>query len=239
MLNQRHKYSILFLVCDANLGLLMQKNFLETEIQIDVTYDPEIGIQKALSNKYDLLIMDSQRYPIKCFETLEKIRIVNQRIPVIILGKKDNSESAIKTYKNGGNLFHYKPPNFQLLEAEIRYLLLDIPKNAVLKMHDIQIDLTNRIIKRSKCEIKLTKNEFNLIALLIKNPGRVITREKIISAVLDCNKDVEYAAVDTMISRVRKKLSEHGTEKVIETVVKIGYRLNPIYTESYKVRHYP
>ncbi len=238
MLTKKFKYSILFLVCDANLGLLMQKNFLDTEFLVDVTYNPEIGIEKALSNKYDLLIMDSQKSPKKCFEILERIRVINQSIPVIILGKKDNGENEIKTYRSGGNLFHYKPPNFPLLEAEIRHLLLDISKNALVTMHDIQIDLTSRIIKRSECEIKLTKNEFNLLVLLIKNSGKVISREKIISDILNYNKDVEYAAVDTMISRVRKKLSQHGEEKVIETVVKIGYRLNPLYTKSCKVRHY-
>jgi len=238
MLTPKFKYSILFLVCDANLGLLMQKNFLNTEFLIDVTYNPDIGIEKALSNKYDLLIMDSKKSPKQCFEILGRIRAINQSIPIIILGKKDNGENEIKTYRSGGNLFHYKPPNFPLLEAEIRHLLLDVSKNAILTMNDIQIDLTSRIIKRSGCEVKLTKSEFNFLVLLVKNSGKVITREKIISDILNYNKDVEYAAVDTMVSRIRKKLSQHGEEEVIQTVVKIGYRLNPVYTKSCKIRHY-
>lgn len=105
-------------------------------------------------------------------------------------------------------------------------------------MGDIEIDLTSRVIKRKQKEINLTKSEFNLLLLLIKNREMVISREKIITNILNNNKDIGYAAVDTMISRVRKKLSQYGSESVIDTVVKVGYRLNPIYIKNCKIKHY-
>jgi len=238
MLSPKFRPSILLIICDANIGWLFQKNLIDTEFNLNITYNPEAGIQKALSNKYDIVLIDLQDTSEKCLDTLIRIRDINRNIPIIILGDKEDTESEINTYKLEGNLFHSKPPNFPLLEAEIRQLLFYKFKNILVHMGDIEIDLTSRIIKRKQKEIKLTKSEFNLLLLLIKNREKAISREKIISDILNYNKDIEYAAVDTMISRVRKKLSQYGSENVIDTVVKIGYRLNSSYIKDCKIKHY-
>ncbi len=238
MLRQKFRPSILLIICDANIGWLFQKNFLNTEFIFNIAYNQETGIQKALSNKYDLVLIDLQDTSETYFDILIRIRYINRNIPIIILGDKEETENEINSYKFGANLFHPKPLNFPLLEAEIRQLLFYKLKNVLVIMKDIKIDLTSRIIKRKQKEINLTKNEFNLLLLLIKSREKAISREKIISDVLNYNKDIEYAAVDTMISRIRKKLSQYGNENVIETVVKIGYRLNPSYIKNCKVKHY-
>ena len=238
MLSQKFRPSILLIICDANIGWLFQKNLLSTEFQISLAYNAETGIKKALSNKHDIVLIDLQDTSEACFNTLVCIRNVNRDIPIIILGEKEDTESQINTYKLGGNLFHSKPLSFPLMEAEIRQLLFYRLKNVLIQMGDIEMDLTSRIIKRKEKEIKFTKSEFNLLLLLIKNRYMAISREKIISDVLNYNKDIEYAAVDTMISRVRKKLSPYGDESVIDTVVKVGYRLNPAYIKNCKIKHY-
>jgi len=238
MLSQKFRPSILLIICDANIGWLFQKNLLSTEFQISLAYNAETGIKKALSNKHDIVLIDLQDTSEACFNTLVCIRNVNRDIPIIILGEKEDTESQINTYKLGGNLFHSKPLSFPLMEAEIRQLLLYRLKNVLIQMGDIEMDLTSRIIKRKEKEIKFTKSEFNLLLLLIKNRYMAISREKIISDVLNYNKDIEYAAVDTMISRVRKKFSPYGDESVIDTVVKVGYRLNPAYIKNCKIKHY-
>lgn len=238
MLSQKFRPAILLIVCDTNISWLLQKNFLETEFTFNITYNPDTGVQKALSNRYDIILIDFQNAAEICFEVLNRIRAVNKELPVIILGQKDGTESEINTYKYGGNLFHSKPPSFALLEAEVKQLLFYKANNLLVSMGDIEIDLTSRIIRRKEEEINLTKSEFNFLLLLIKNPRRVITREKIISDILNYNKDVEYAAVDTMVSRIRKKLSQHGDQEVIDTVVKIGYRLNPMYVKSCKIKQH-
>jgi len=238
MLSQKFRPSILLIICDANIGWLFQKNLLSTEFQISLAYNAETGIKKALSNKHDIVLIDLQDTSEACFNTLVCIRNVNRDIPIIILGEKEDTESQINTYKLGGNLFHSKPLSFPLMEAEIRQLLFYRLKNVLIQMGDIEMDLTSRIIKRKEKEIKFTKSEFNLLLLLIKNRYMAISREKIISDVLNYNKDIEYAAVDTMISRVRKKFSPYGDESVIDTVVKVGYRLNPAYIKNCKIKHY-
>lgn len=238
MLSQKFRPSILLIICDANIAWLIEKNFLNTEFSLDIAYNPETGIKRALSNKHDIVLIDLPDTSETCFETLIRIRDVNRSIPIIILGEKEEIEKEINTYKLGGNLFHSKPFNFPLMEAEIRQLLYHKSKNILVCMGDIEIDLTSRIIKRKQKEIYLTKSEFNLLLLLIKNRQKAISREKIISDILNYNKDIEYAAVDTMISRVRKKLSQYGSERVIDTVVKIGYRLNSFYIKNCKIKQY-
>jgi len=238
MLSPKFRPSILLIICDANIGCLFQKNFLDTEFYISIAYNSETGIKKALSNKYDIVLIDLQEKAKECFKTLIRIRDVNRNIPIIVIGNKEDHESQINTYKLGGNLFHSKPISFPLIEAEIRQLLFYKFKKILIQMGDIEIDLTSRVIKRKQKEINLTKSEFNLLLLLIKNREMVISREKIITNILNNNKDIGYAAVDTMISRVRKKLSQYGSESVIDTVVKVGYRLNPIYIKNCKIKHY-
>ena len=238
MLIPKFRPSILLIICDANIGCLFQKNFLNTEFYISIAYNSETGINKALSNKYDIVLIDLQEHSEECFKTLIRIRDVNRNIPVIVIGNREDNESQINTYKLGGNLFHSKPISFPLIEAEIRQLLFYKFKKILIQMGDIEIDLTSRVIKRKQKEINLTKSEFNLLLLLIKNREMVISREKIISNILNNNKDIGYAAVDTMISRVRKKLSQYGSESVIDTVVKVGYRLNSAYIKNCKIKHY-
>lgn len=238
MLSQKFRPSILLIICDANIGCLFQKNLLNTEFYVSIAYNAETGIKKALSNKYDIVLIDLQEQPKECFNILICIRNVNRSIPIIILGEKEDTENQINTYKLGGDLFHSKPISFPLIEAEIRQLLFYRLKNVLVQMGDIEMDLTSRIIKRKGREIRFTRSEFNLLLLLIKNRNMAISREKIISDVLNYNKDIEYAAVDTMVSRVRKKLSQYGDESVIDTVVKVGYRLNPVYIKNCKIKHY-
>ncbi|HNR53406.1 MAG TPA: response regulator transcription factor [Candidatus Dojkabacteria bacterium] len=238
MLSQKFRPSILLIICDANIGCLFQKNLLNTEFYVSIAYNAETGIKKALSNKYDIVLIDLQEQPKECFNILICIRNVNRSIPIIILGEKEDIENQINTYKLGGDLFHSKPISFPLIEAEIRQLLFYRLKNVLVQMGDIEMDLTSRIIKRKGREIRFTRSEFNLLLLLIKNRNMAISREKIISDVLNYNKDIEYAAVDTMVSRVRKKLSQYGDESVIDTVVKVGYRLNPVYIKNCKIKHY-
>jgi len=238
MLSQKFRPSILLIIYDANIAWLFQRNFLETEFILNVAYNSETGIKRALSNKNDLVIIDLQETSEECFNTLISIRNINRSLPIIVLGDKERSENEISTYNLGGNLFHPKPLNFPLMEAEIKQLLLYKSRNVFVHMRDIEMDLTTRIIKRRDNEIKLTKTEFNLLLLLVKHRTKAISREKIISDILNYSKDIEYAAVDTMISRVRKKLARYGDERVIDTVVKIGYRLNPSYVKSCKIKHY-
>lgn len=238
MLSQKFRPSILLIICDANIGCLFQKNLLNTEFSVSIAYNAETGVKKALSNKYDLVLIDLQDTSEPCFKTLIRIRDVNRNIPIIVIGDKEDNESQINTYKLGGNLFHSKPISFPLIEAEIRQLLFYRLKNVLVQMGDIEMDLTSRVIKRKEKEINLTKSEFDLLLLLIKSREMAISREKIISDVLNYNKDIEYAAVDTMISRVRKKLAQYGSENVIDTVVKVGYRLNSVYIKNCKIKHY-
>ncbi len=238
MLSQKFRPSILLIIYDANIAWLFQKNFLETEFILNIAYNPETGIRKALSNKYDIVLIYPQDASETCFNTLTRIRDINRNIPIIIFGDREKTEIEINAYKLGGNLFHHKPLNFPLMEAEIRQLLFDKSRKIFVRMRDIEVDLTSRTIRRKQKEIKLTKTEFNLLLLLIKHREKAISREKIITDILNYNKDIEYAAVDTMISRVRKKLAKYGNERVIDTVVKIGYRLNTSYIKNCVIKHY-
>lgn len=194
----------------------------------------EDGFKNIQTNEYLILIIDCdfQRNEDRYF--LSEIKHHNASIPILIIGEKKES-LEILSYSLGANIYHNKPIRFKLLCAQIEQLLSFFKQKVTLELDDIQIDVSTRTFRVGKDKVNLTYNEFCLILFLVRAEGGVVNRETIVTHIFNCNKNISYAAVDTMISRIRKKLSLDITKPFIQTVYNCGYRINPNYFDNLKV----
>jgi DNA-binding response OmpR family regulator len=227
-----YKPQLLFVFCNATLASTINKYFERKDYNIDITYNCKDALTKIMSNKYELLMLEKPKIEDHCTELIRTVRSSDNYIPIIVLDEKDSDSTNI--YRSGANLTHYKPLNPRLLEVQIEQLIQYRRGKYKIKMLDIEINLKTREVRRNRKKVKLTKQEFNLLLLLINAEGHIIHKSKIISNIMDYNKYVQNGAVDTLICRTRNKLAEYGERKIIETVIGSGYKISNMYQKSCK-----
>jgi len=191
-------------------------------------------IPKVLFNKYTLLIVDLNLTQEKNALAINKIREQNLLLPIIAIGP-NNPTYEIASYRLGINNYHHKPINCELLRAQILHLTSFFQKNIILEFGNIKIDLVNQIFTINNKKIVFTYQEFHLIFLLMKSNGNILNRNKICSCFAGNHKDISYAAIDTLVSRIRSKLKPYLKTPLIQTEYKLGYRIAPIYLKDYHI----
>jgi two-component system copper resistance phosphate regulon response regulator CusR len=233
-----YKTNILLIEDDANLSLTINKTLAEEEIKLDVAYSGEDGLNKALTNKHNLILLDIGLPGMTGLEVLKRIRDIGNTVPVIIITSEGSVNTEIQAYNNGANFFHRKPINFELLLAQIRNLLPESELDYEVTMKDIVINTKERSIFKKGKKVNLTKSELDLVIMLTESNGSIFSRNKIIANLMNYNKDLENSAVDTMVCRIRKKISKYGDEEFIETVPKEGFRINLDYIHNPEVVYF-
>lgn len=221
------KTKILIAEDDRSLNFLV-KSFLENKnFEIQSCIDGEQAIKLSKSQEFDLAIIDLFLPKFNGITVLRRIRDKSQNCPVIMITDSFSEINEIETYKSGANILHKKPINYNILEAQVNSLIKPKEKQIHLEIGDLYINPKLRLCIKDKKEIYLTYNEFNLLYLFASNPGRIFSRDEILSKVLDSS--ASHGAVDTLVSRLRSKVGTYNNNSVIETVVKSGFRLSIKY----------
>ncbi|MCD8299989.1 MAG: response regulator transcription factor [Clostridiales bacterium] len=170
---------------------------------------------------YDLILLDIMLPGIDGFELMEYIRPLE--IPVIFITAKNSTPDKVKGLRMGADDYIVKP--FEIIEllARVEAVLRRNHKiDEVLKVADLTIDLRSRVVKKGEEPITLTKKEFDMLVLFVQNPGVALYRETIYERVWGGEYLGNSRTVDLHVQRIRKKC---GLENVIQSVHKVGYRL--------------
>ncbi len=223
---------ILIIDDDIKLVFLLKKFLNLKNFKVDVRYSALDTLRILDREKFDLIIIDMDLDKGTGLSLLQRIRNIGIETPTIMTAENYSLEYEIESYECGTNLFHKKPIELKLLEAQIKALTRNIVFNEVFEVGDFKVDMCSKVVFRKDLQIDLTKLEFNLLLLFLKSNGRLYSRDEILSKVFYNNSDVSYGAVDTLISRLRKKLGESSESYFIETVFKSGYRLNSLYFQK-------
>jgi DNA-binding response OmpR family regulator len=212
---------------DINLSFFLHTYFKRHDYFIDNTYTAQDGIKKFLSNKFDLALIDIRLSDCNGLDIAQKIRKVSSTFPIIIITDNIDVKDEIKSYDIGVNLFHKKPIVYSLLLSQIKAILkFNNTLNEKTHIKDTVIDHTHRIVNKKGQSVKLTPNEHKLLKLFLNYSYQVFTREDITLKILNNNRDSNLNAVDTLISRLRRKVGKIEDKELIETVYKLGYRVN-------------
>lgn len=213
---------------DASLSILLDRFLRNNSFHVYRAKNALRGIKLVDKNLVDLYILDLGLPDKNGVEVLKYIRSKDFDIPIIVITGFNSIDTEINSFKYGATLFHKKPINFDLLIAQINTCLKKVDNRNTIEIEGLVIDSQRYLVENNGVLLELTRKEFKFLNLLLKNHSKIFTREEIVSKVLDSNKLVSNSAVDTLVSRVRRKLYTDKPD-LIETVFGIGYRVNPKY----------
>jgi two-component system, OmpR family, response regulator CpxR len=220
------------LIVDDDQGLVsLLQRFLQNEgFQVYAVYDHRSGLEAALSGEYDVMVLDVMLPGGSGFELLKSLRS-SSRMPVILLTARGDAVDRILGLESGADDYVPKPFDPRELAARIRAVLRrsleshsDAAGDESLTVGDISLALFSRTALCSGIAVELTGAEFNMLELLLRRAGAVVTREELAQAALGRPLSAFDRSVDVHVSRLRKKLGcVPGGEERIRPVRGIGY----------------
>jgi len=222
----------ILVVDDEKLLVKGIKFNLENEgYTVEACYDGEEAVELARSGGYDLIILDLMMPKKDGLEACQEIRSFST-VPIIMLTARSEDADLLMGFESGADDYMTKPFNILELKARVRALLRRAsiaapaarPKLSVLSRGHITVDEERRRVTKSGQEIELTMKEFDLILFLMKNPGRVYSRENLLDLVWGYDYQGDTRTVDVHVRRLREKLElDPANPRYIATKWGVGY----------------
>lgn len=205
------------------------KEGLELEsYAVDVAFDGLDGYNAAVNDDYDLILLDVMMPEMNGYDVVKKLRDDGKHTPVLMLTAKDQNKDIVQGLDSGADDYLQKPFSFEVLLARIRALLRR-PQEAiqhVIKIEDLTVDLTNHEVKRGGKNIKLSSKEYAVLEYLVRNSGKVLSKNNIMTHVWDFDADILPNNVEVFIAYLRNKIDKpFKGPKLIHTIRGFGYRV--------------
>jgi DNA-binding response OmpR family regulator len=205
------------------------KGLEEEGFETDIAYDGLIGKKKALTQKYDLIILDLNIPHVNGFEVCKEIRKQNTLTPVLMLTALGTTKDKLEGFDAGTDDYLLKPFEFKELLARIKVFLKRTSNitfhNDILKIADLEMNLESKTVLRSGKNINLTSKEYQLLEFLLRNKNKVISRVEIAEKVWNINFDTGTNIIDVYINFLRNKVDKTYPNKLIHTKIGMGFIL--------------
>lgn len=219
---------ILVVEDDETIALFVGNGLKQAGYAVDHAFEGEAGLHLALTESYDLVILDLMLPKIDGLTVLTRLRQENRSLPVIILSAKGTVDDRVKGLQSGSDDYLVKPFAFSELLARIQALLRrasGVAETTRLTAADLSMDLLSRQVSRAGRRIELQPREFALLEYLMRNKGRVVSKTMIMEHVWDYNFDPQTNVIEARMSRLRDKIDNSFETKLIHTVRGAGYVL--------------
>ena len=212
---------------EKKVASFVRKGLEEEGYAVDVAADGESGLELALDQVHDLIILDIHLPRMNGLRVLQELRRKKVKIPVLLLTVRATIEDKVLGLDAGADDYLTKPFAFQELVARVRALLRRRAEAEppVLQIADLVLDPARRTVFRGGEKIELTAKEYTLLDYLMRNPGRVLTRTLIGEHVWDYDFDTATNVIDVYVNYLRKKIDAGRETKLIHTVRGVGYML--------------
>jgi two-component system, OmpR family, copper resistance phosphate regulon response regulator CusR len=220
---------ILVIEDEQKTGAYLKKGLQESGHSVDVATDGAEGLLLAEDEGYDVIVLDVMLPTMDGWSVLKSLREKRLTTPVLFLTARDDVHDRVHGLELGADDYLVKPFAFVELLARVRTLARRGParESELLKVADLEIDVTRRRVRRGSARIDLTPREFALLQLLVQHQGEVMSRTQIASYVWDMNFDSDTNVVEVAIRRLRMKIDEDFPVKLIQTVRGVGYVIDP------------
>lgn len=204
------------------------KEGLEDEAYaVDVAHDGDEGYRTATTDDYDVIILDVMLPEMNGYEVCRALRKDGNQTPILMLTARDAERDIVEGLDMGADDYLAKPFSFEVLLARLRALLRrpNGRLEEVLRVGDLTLDPSLKKVTRANQEISLTAKEYAVLEYLMRNAGKVLSKEQIISHVWDFDADVLPNNVEIFIMFLRRKIDKPFGSKLIHTVPGFGYKL--------------
>ncbi len=222
---------ILVIEDDRRISDNLVKGLAKNGFDTDVAFDGHVGLKKAISEPFDLVILDINLPLMNGFDVCFAIRGQKPSLPILMLTALGEIEDKVEGLDNGADDYIVKPFDFRELFARINALLRrnsQVPIKAIkeiLRVADLEIHLDKKVAVRAGKIIDLTAREFALLEYLTRNRGRVLSKMDIAENVWDLNFDSSTNIIEVYINYLRKKIDKDFQPKLIHTKSGLGYVL--------------
>lgn len=231
-MNKQHR---ILLIEDEPKVASSIKNWLEDQqFIVEIAPDGAVGRHLALSQTYDLILLDLNLPYVDGYEVCRSIRERFLQVPVIILTALGGIDKKLAGFDLGADDYLVKPFDLRELLVRIRAQLKrtapaqDQSGDEVLRVADLEVDTAFKTVSRAGQPIELTAKEYALLEYLMRKNGRVATRSEITEQVWDVNFDTGTNVVDVYINFLRRKVDRHFDPKLIHTKQGMGYYLKAL-----------
>jgi two-component system, OmpR family, response regulator len=219
---------LLFVEDDIKIAQFVVSGLKEAGYAVDHAIDGEEGLHLALTEPYDLAIVDLMLPKLDGLTLIEEVRKKEIHTPVLILSAKRSVDDRVKGLQTGSDDYLVKPFAFSELLARVQALIRRstlVTAPSELKVADLTLDLNARRIFKADKEIVLQPLEFSLLEYLMRNAGRVVSKTMIMEHVWDYNFSPQTNVVEARICYLRDKIDKDFDVKLIHTVRGVGYVL--------------
>lgn len=183
-------------------------------------------VDYILKQNADLVLLDINLPVFDGYFICREIRKTSE-VPIIVVTSRDSEVDELMSMNLGADDFVTKPYNTQILLARIESILKRVNRNLavqdILEYKDIKVNLSNGTVAYNKKTVEITKNELKILSYLLKNRGNIVSREKLMNYLWDCEMFIDDNTLSVNVTRIRKKLEEIGVKDVIETRRGLGY----------------
>ena len=226
--NQLIPMKILLVDDETELSDPLTRILLREGYQVDVANDGAAGMELALNNNYDLLILDWMLPHKSGIEICRSVRSHSLLTPVLFLTAKDTVDDRVDGLDAGADDYLVKPFELRELLARVRALLrrstIENPQGDRLKVADLELDLENQIAYRQDKAIDLSEKEIKLLTYFMEHPDRLLTHEEIYSYLWQAEEQPSSNVLAALVRLLRRKIETKQSTQLIHTVYGKGYR---------------
>lgn len=205
----------------------LKSGLAATGYVVDACANGEDGLWFALSNEYDLIILDVMLPKVSGLEILRRVRAAEKNTPVLLLTARDAVEDRVEGLDLGADDYLTKPFAFSEFIARVRARVRarHQVRKPVLVVGDLSLDTVGHVVKRADQTIDLTPREFAVLEYLMLRAGSIVTRTELYERLYEFASDPDSNALDVFVSRIRRKLTVPGRPPPIQTRRGYGYIL--------------
>jgi DNA-binding response OmpR family regulator len=218
---------VLIIEDEKGMAELLKKGLEEENHRIALAFDGLEGLELARVYEFDVIVLDLMLPKVDGFEVARRLRHSGNQTPILILTARDAVPDIVKGLDLGADDYLTKPFSFEEFLARLRTVARrgSAPRPTRLQVADLTLDPASRQAIRGGREIRLSPTEYRLLELLMRRPGRVVSRTAIVEAVWGLENDIEENTLDAFVRLLRGKVDKGFSPKLIQTVRGIGYCL--------------
>lgn len=213
---------------ERRMAGLLRQGLTEEGHSVTVAYDGGEGLALAETGAFDLIVLDVMLPKLDGLAVVRRLRAGHVQTPVLLLTARDSAHDIVTGLNLGADDYLTKPFSFEVLVARVAAVGRRGPviQPPVFQVADLTLDPGLRVLRRGGRQVALTKTEYALLELLMRNAGRVVTRERLMDTVWGTAESVENNTLDAFVRLLRAKVDVAGEPKLIHTVRGFGYSLH-------------